>query len=252
MPIIFVGERKYTMKKTLLLSVLICLATLAVRAQATLPSISVRNLNGKIIVSWKNAYTVPVANITIQRSYDSLKNYTTIGSVLNPQNTENGYADVNPPYNKMYYRVFVAFEGGSYIITQPARPVKDATADTATVLQPWQVNPFADSTIQVPSNTINYPSKRIYTTKENSIIIHLPDASVKKYTAKFFDENETQVFELTNLKEEFLIIEKVNFMHSGWYRFELYDAGVLVEKNKIFVPRDGKNSANDLRRNLNR
>jgi hypothetical protein len=51
---------------------------------------------------------------------------------------------------------------------------------------------------------------------------------------------ENKLFELTNLKEEYLIIEKVNFIRSGWYRFELFESGQLVEKNKFFIPKDGK------------
>ena len=72
------------------------LLAVSLTAQDTLPRISVRNLNGQIIVSWINNYKVPVTTINVQRSYDSLKNYTTIGSVLSPQNFENGYADTKP------------------------------------------------------------------------------------------------------------------------------------------------------------
>jgi len=236
------------MKKQILFFFFFISLASVVRSQQVLPSISVKNMSGKIIVSWRNEYAVPVTNINIQRSYDSLKNYTTIGSVLNPQNRENGYADPNPPYNKMYYRVFIAFEGGSYIISQPVRPVKDAGSDSASVTRyPWQINPLEDSTINIPpaGSDINYPSKRIYTARDNSIVIYLPDAAAKKYSAKFYDEHEKLAFELTRLREEYLILEKVNFSHSGWYRFELYEDGKIIEKNKFFVPRDGKNALQD-------
>lgn len=240
-----------SIQKYLLITITL-LFTVNVNAQQILPGITVKNISGKIIVSWKNEYAIPVAAISIQRSYDSLKNYTTIGSVLNPQNKENGYADANPPYNKMYYRVFIGFEGGSYIITKPVRPVKETlngTGADSTLIQryPWQVNPLADSSLQSPpinggvtKPAITYPSKRIFTSKDNSVIIHLADAAVKKYSIKFFDELENMLFELTKLKEEYLIIEKVNFGRSGWYHFELYESGILVEKNKFFVPKDGK------------
>jgi hypothetical protein len=231
------------MKKfTLLLSFLFC-SMASLFAQEILPGISVRNLSGKIIVSWRNEYDRPVANINIQRSYDSLKNYTTIGSVLNPQNKENGYADAAPPYTKMYYRVFIAFECGSYHITTPVRPVKDTSSgNAARVRFPWETDSGdADPNLPVPVNpALNFPSKWIYTAKDNNVVLYLPGALSKKYTAVFFDELENKIFELTNLKEEYLIIEKVNFIRSGWYRFELFESGQLVEKNKFFIPKDGK------------
>ena len=93
--------------------------------QNVLPNITVKNLNGKIVVSWLNEYKKPIQNILIQRSFDSLKNYATIGTVLNPQNTENGYPDVNPPYKKMYYRISIFFEGGDYVIGPASRPIKE-------------------------------------------------------------------------------------------------------------------------------
>ncbi len=247
------------MNKIVCLLVLVVLYAMPLRAQEVLPGITVTNFSGKILISWKNAYKLPVANISIQRSYDSLKNYSTIGSVLNPQNEENGYTDNNPPYNKMYYRVFIAFEGGSYIISPAVRPVKavpaiadSLAADTSASIKlfPWQVDPRRDSTFQPPpppltapvvKNEIIYPSQRIFTSRDNTIVIHLPGAATKKFTAKFFNDAEKQLFELTSLKEEYLILEKVNFRKAGWYYFELYEDGKLLEKNKFIVPKDGKN-----------
>ncbi len=50
--------------------------------QDTLPKITVTQLGKNVLVSWNNPFTT-VTNINIQRSGDSLKNFTTIGSVLN-------------------------------------------------------------------------------------------------------------------------------------------------------------------------
>jgi len=175
------------------------IATGKLLAQETLPGISVKNINGSIIVSWKNGYSKPVATINIQRSYDSLKNYSTVGSVLNPQATENGYSDAKPPYNKMYYRVFISFEGGAYLFSNPVRPVKEipaAIVSTDTVimetvltkdsngvvtsitrpkfispeiiLQPKQTLPEINANTEI----ITYPSRRIFTGRDNNVIIH--------------------------------------------------------------------------------
>lgn len=245
-------------KLSYLLVFFACWSQLA-QGQKSLPAISVTNINGKIIVSWKNAYTIPLSTLSIQRSYDSLKNYTTIGSVLNPQNLENGYADANPPYNKMYYRLFIAFEGGSYIISEPVRPTKDSASSNATsdTRYPWQLDPNADPRLQQPPvGNVNagpaYPSRWIYTAKDQNVVIHLPDASTKNYTAIFFDELENQLFELTNLKEEYLIVEKVNFVKAGWYSFKLLENGKLVETNKFYIAKDGKITNDPVKKIANR
>ncbi|MEO6489122.1 MAG: hypothetical protein ABIO04_04205 [Ferruginibacter sp.] len=233
-------------------------------SQELLPNITVKNFNNKIIVSWQNGYKVPITSISIQRSFDSLKNYNTIGSVLNPQNLENGYADNKPPYNKMYYRVFISFEGGAYLFSSIVRPVKEMLdTDSSKVTPesiaentrfPWQSNPYADAGIHKPPGKdsvkndpemITYPSQRIYSVRENNVILHLTDAATKKYHAKFYDDQDKLLFELTKLKEEYLIIEKVNFVHAGWFHFELFENDLLIEKNKFYVGKDIKNS-NDI------
>jgi hypothetical protein len=234
------------MKKLLVFFVLMMCMCFYTRAQQqnALPAISVKNINNKIIVSWINDYTKTVTALNVQRSYDSLKNYTTIGSVLSPQSRENGYADANPPYNKMYYRVFAAFEGGTYIITNAVRPIKDTSgnANDITIKYPW-MNDATDVPV-VPtkpgSPAVPLLSTTVFTAKDNNVIIHLPDYSNKKYTVKFYDENEKMIFELNKLKEEYLIIEKVNFRHTGNFRFELYENGLLIEKNKFQILKDLK------------
>lgn len=256
------------MRKILFLSFFIIIGIAGkLAAQETLPNITVKNQNGIIIISWKNEYPLTVKNINIQRSYDSLKNYSTIGSVLNPQNRENGFADTKPPYNKMYYRVFISFDGGAYQFSEPARPVKDIPVDVAqstTDSSEYDPQLTRDSTIigvnnnrvrndrnkiEPKSNSpvvttnspiITYPSRRIYTGRDNNVIINLPDAATKKFQVKFFDENETPLFEVNKIIDNYLIIEKVNFIRSGWYYFELYENGKIIEKNKFFVPKDGK------------
>jgi len=270
-------------KYTFLTSLLCILAIQYVSAQQVLPGITVKDFNGKIVVSWQNAYNVPVTNISIQRSYDSTKNFSTIGSVLNPQNLENGFADDNPPYKKMYYRVFISFEGGSYLFSATARPVKDPpppkkeivkipndtivdkpTDTIATVTNPvtnpvtniprfpWEVSTITDSIAKLPrKEVITYPSQRIFTGRENNLVIHLHDAAIKKYSVKFYDEMDSLLFELTKLKEEYLIVEKVNFVHSGWFHFELFENGKLIEKNKFFIGKDGRNSSGELNRRGN-
>lgn len=259
-------------------------------AQEILPGISVKNFNGKIIVSWRNQYPLEVKTINIQRSYDSLKNYSTIGTVLAPQNAENGFVDETPPYNKMYYRVFISFDGGDYIFSDAVRPVKDIPPPQPLFTQETIVDPFkkadiAKQPLKEPKKEIGpgkkgkaapvskkekevisknnktkpeppvkqevtdtekeestgYPSRRIYTGRENNLVISLANADNRKYSIRFYDEGNKFLFELNRVKENYLIIEKVNFMHAGWFYFELFDNGRMIEKNRFYIAKDGKN-----------
>lgn len=260
-------------------------------AQEILPGITVKNYNGKIIVSWKNQYPIEVKTINIQRSFDSTKNYTTIGSVLNPQNIENGFVDEAPPYNKMYYRLFISFDAGNYIFSEPVRPVKEVSQPQPMITQELTIVPIKkeepavepakeskkeplikpsekienlseskttkkpkepvaknikgkkpakskpDDTVAVTTdeNVISYPSRRIYTAKDNNVVINLPHFESRKYTVKFFAENDRPLFELNRIKEEYLIVEKMNFLRAGWFYFELYENGKMIERNKFFI-----------------
>ena len=194
-------------------------------------------------------YGANISTINIQRSKDSVKNFTTIGSVLEPMNRENGYVDYKATSQHMFYRVFVAFVGGTYLFTKSYRPVKDSITSTnilsaieeEKLLLPEKTK--ADSIAVKPGGAKPYvytPSKFIFTGKENSVIIQLPEAVNNKYSVKFFDEKDNPVFEIGKVTEPYLIIEKVNFLHSGWFYFKLYDNGILKEKNQFYIPKEGK------------
>jgi hypothetical protein len=108
-----------------LLTILLYAFTIKSISQDTLPRITVKNISNQIVISWKNNFGAKISTINIQRSVDSLKNFTTIGSVLNPLNKENGYVDSKVINPNMFYRVFVAFEGGTYLFSKSHRPVID-------------------------------------------------------------------------------------------------------------------------------
>ena len=216
------------MQKFLTLS-LVLLLSQQLFSQDTLPKISVSNISDHILISLTNPY-VSLTTINIQRSFDSTKNFTTIGSVLDVSNKRNGFIDSKPLSLSMYYRVFLSFEGGTYIFTKSSRPIKD----TSKALP--DIKDFQQSTV----NTWFVPSKFIYTGRDNNVIISLPDAPKKKYLVKFFEENGAFIFELSKITEPYLTLDKVNFLHAGIFDFEIYENGQLMEKHKVYVPRDGK------------
>ena len=87
--------------------------------QDTLPRFSVKNVgSNRFIVGWVNTYGL-VKQISIQRSHDSLKNFTTILSVTDPMARQNGYADTKAPNDHMFYRLFVVLDKGQFFFTTP-------------------------------------------------------------------------------------------------------------------------------------
>ena len=239
-----------------------------VYAQAVLPEFSVKNNNGKISVSWQNKYSKQVKGITVQRSFDSIKNFTSITTVPDPKVLVTGFADINAPYTKMFYRLFIVFDSGVYIFTPSQKPEPDPDFNLAKAIKKitdenrsqnqktvnaTKARPDKDMVpenipdSQIISTVINplpkkeiivYPSQLIYTAKDNNVVKNLPDFEINKYVVKIFEEDNKLLFELNKLTEGYLVIEKVNFLHAGWFYFEIYDQGVLLEKNKFFIPRD--------------
>jgi hypothetical protein len=214
--------------------------------QDTLPRISVLQLGKKVLVSWYNPYS-NVANINIQRSSDSTRNFTTIGSVLNVGMGMNGFTDPKEFLpSDQYYRLFVSFEGGSYIFTGSHRPGIDTVKAILELVKPAIIEEKEkekekeEVTVPKKERNIFVPSPHVYTGKDNNVIISLPDASKKKYSIKFYEENGTFLFELKRIPESYLTLDKVNFVHSGLFIFELFDNRLIIERHKFYIPKDGR------------
>jgi hypothetical protein len=199
-------------------------------AQDTLPKVTVTQLGRKVLVSWTNPFT-SITTINLQRSPDSLKNFVTVGTVLNVKATTNGLADTKEFFPPQYYRLFISFEGGTYIFTGSHKPGPD-TLSTLPAIQE----------IEQPVKTWFVPSRHVYTGLDNNVIISLPDFNKKKYSIKFFEENGTFLFEIKKITENYLTLDKVNFMHSGLFNFELYDNKIIIERHKVYIPRDGRSA----------
>jgi hypothetical protein len=82
------------------------------------------------------------------------------------------------------------------------------------------------------------PSIYVFTEKDGNINISLPDVANKHYSIKFFDDKNEPLFEITKVKESPLLLDKSNFLHAGWFKFELYEEGKLKEKHKFMIPKE--------------
>lgn len=202
-------------------------------AQDTLPRFSVRNVgNNRIILGWTNQFPT-IKQISIQRSFDSLRNYTTILSVADPKAVQNGYADTKAPNPNMFYRLFYVLEGGTFYFTQAKRPRIDTAKAMAAVVE----KPKVDSpVVEKPRGYV--PSSYVFTNRNGYVYINLPDAARKDYSIKFFEENGDFLFELKGIRQKALTLDKANFVHAGWFHFELYNDQKLVERHKFYLAKD--------------
>lgn len=203
--------------------------------QDTLPKITVTQLGKNVLVSWNNPF-YNVANISIQRSGDSLKNFTTIGSVLNVGPGINGFTDPKEFIpSDQYYRLFISFNGGSYLFSKSHRPGIDTLQEIPEIEKPVAAKEGAAS-----ERNMFIPSNHVYTGRDNNVIISLPDAAKRKYSIKFYEPDGTFLFELKKIPESYLMLDKANFMHAGLFVFEIYDNHVIIERHKFYIPKDGK------------
>ena len=195
---------------------LLVLLTSAAYGQDTLPNFAVKNVGkNRYIVGWVNTYGL-VKQISIQRSFDSLKNFTTILSVADPNARENGFADTKAPNDHMFYRLFVVLDKGQFFFTAS----KKAVLDTMKATQVTIVDKIKDTTgsstrPQVPKKPEFVPSFYVYTNHDGYVFINLPDADKKKYHIKFFEEDDSFLFEIKSIRETALTLDKTNFIHAG-------------------------------------
>lgn len=239
------------MKRLILLLFITSIASVKILiAQDTLPKFSVKNVGGnRIVVGWINTFET-VRQISIQRSFDSTKNFKSILTVADPSIPENGYVDTKANNDHMFYRLYIMLDKGVYLFSDSKRPGFDTLVKKDVAIKtelPGMVIPviISDNVLIGPANGNNRPktelftpSKRVFTFKDGYVRIILPDEMEKKYNIKFFTSENELLFELKELKERNFKIDKANFYHAGWFKFELYENGELLEKNKFYIPKE--------------
>ena len=291
---------------------------LASNAQDTLPQFSVKDIGKeRYVISWVNNYPY-TAQITIQRSFDSIRGYKSILTVPDPNAKQNGYADSKAINDHMFYRLYIQLENGRFLFTaakQPSREIiitepqpKPVLTTSPTIPQkkevlapkqgssttpapvavainaennPANITTDEKTTAQVEPTTENTatreipavkrvepiivrlqnvrlgdsaktplavttkddpnayaPSLFVYTHPDGNIRIQVPNrARLSKYRIKFFESDKRFLFELRNLPAPNFQLDKINFLHGGWFLFELYEDTRLIEKHKLHLDR---------------
>ncbi len=82
------------------------------------------------------------------------------------------------------------------------------------------------------------PSVYVYTNAKGYVSITLPLVKQHKYHIIFYEEDGSELFRIKTLKDTELILDKTNFIHAGWFFFELFEDDKLKEKNKFQLSKD--------------
>jgi hypothetical protein len=233
------------MKKLTLAILIIVVACPGMQAQDTLPKFNLVNAGGnRIIVSWTNTFT-SIRQLSIQRSFDSLTGFKTILTVPDPTTPQNGYVDAKAVNDHMFYRLYVMLEKGVFMFSDAKKPFVDSSLKYSSIASN-RLDKIGGIESGNPGNEINNgnkpylfkPSNHVYTYKDGYVRINLPDDEDKKYHIKFFEEDDTFLFELKDIKSRTFKIDKTNFYHAGWFKFELYENDKLIEKYKFYLEKD--------------
>ena len=84
------------------------------------------------------------------------------------------------------------------------------------------------------------PSAFIYINPGGNLMLILPTPEKKHFSFLVYKEDGTLLFNMKNIKESKLLIDRSNFMSSGWFNYELYDGQKPKEKSKFFIPPDNR------------
>ena len=71
--------------------------------------------------------------------------------------------------------------------------------------------------------------------RNGNVVISVPTGSQGRYKVRFFDETNALLFEVRQIRESRLIVEKYNFVHAGVFQYELYRDNSLIEKHRFRI-----------------
>lgn len=213
-----------------LIFVLLFSFCLGANAQPVLPDVGVMTQGGINVLSWSNPYSSGVKTVVVERSLDSIVNFSTVGEVNDISKPTQYYLDAHPYAGNNYYRIKVVFSSGLDWKSKVASIFVDSTE-----LAARKVLPSNDSLQKIIAqmgtlpteqqlNQLGYtPSPYVFTNPYNgNINISLSDALSVSYKLVFYDNNDRQVLEIPRINDEEVVLDKRNFQRSGLYKFRLF------------------------------
>ena len=266
------------MKKIFLLLILALVLKTTSHAQGNLAMAISKVADTKVKIEWRNPYGDSVVQLNVQRSWDSVRNFLTVFVPLSPELPQNGYIDETDGYNARYYRIFYVLADGRFFFTRSKKNAtgSDFTNqipedkagdknflitihDDDTIIAQLNYDGYkrfrdsivnytrdtlysltdADVLIRYYNNNIRWvPSTHIFTTTDGYVQVYLTDALQKNYHLRFYDEAHKLLFTITHILQPQFLLDKADFLHSGWFYFELLEDNRVRERNKFYIPKD--------------
>jgi len=73
---------------------------------------------------------------------------------------------------------------------------------------------------------------------DGDLVITVPQNTAGRYKIRFFEEHGMLLFEIRQIRDPLLIVEKYNFEHAGQFVYELYRDTVLIERMQFSIRKD--------------
>ncbi|HVB04035.1 MAG TPA: hypothetical protein VNE41_10000 [Chitinophagaceae bacterium] len=210
------------------------------RGQDIIPGLTVMEAGGKNILSWVNEFRT-VRSIGVQWSMDSQYNYSTIGYARQPGLRQNTFTDQEIRMGINFYRLYFELTDGKVDYSSPVRILDSLQAERSHFQIPPPMvilpEPVIKKEVMKKILPVPYsPSIYVYTNQDGNVNISLEDVLQGQYTLKFYDSTGALIFTIPRIDQDFLILDKSNFLHSGWFHFKLFNHDKLKQKWKLFIP----------------
>jgi hypothetical protein len=246
------------------------LSSFTALAQPILPDIAGASEKGINVLSWTCEYD-GIKSIAVQRSADSVYNYSTVGYVKNLKKGLQAFIDGHPAPGKNWYRLYIVFNSdltwysnrlnlvvdsadirnkrvlppndslqklaaNIKIEARPVtseRPVTSAPATGTTTTRIVLTIPDDGSEIEGVSYI---KSQHVFTNPfTGHVNLELEDYNRHHYSVNFYNDKEKRVLEIPRVTEPQIIIDKRNFQRKGIYKFELRQDRKVLETGYITI-----------------
>lgn len=79
-------------------------------------------------------------------------------------------------------------------------------------------------------------SKFLYLNADGYIVLKFPERDLSDYSMTIYKQNGTSVlFKIPRFEDSELILSKSSFLHTGWYPYEIYKDGKLLERSRLEI-----------------